>query len=457
MLTRLGYVVSKRDLRESLNDVRKELTVRADWDPDAGFGPPPPYFKVFRENEEKLCLPTHYGQTRFGKVAPNFVARTCPRLVFRGALKEALNQRSAVEAAKRAFADTGGGILSLPPGSGKTTITLYCACELKVKTLIIVHKEFLADQWLERIKQFVPAATVGRIQGPNVDVENKDIVIAMLQSLSQRCYPPEVFDGFGFMCIDEAHCICAPTFSKSLLRVNTPYRLAISATPFRKDGLSKVIEWFIGPLFFTTQSKARPQVVVDVLRYTSPKYQDAAPVNRQGRLCMPSMLTAIVDDRDRNEQISQHIQDFIRDGRKVLVLTDRRSHCEALLNICLDRGIDAGLYMGGMKQAVLQQNSECAVIIGTYSLSKEGLDIATLNTLVLATPKLDVVQAVGRIMREASDTGHSLHPLVLDVVDQWACFPRQFNTRKSFYSDRGFTVKNCTVSDPKQKSICDFL
>lgn len=457
MLTRIGYVVQKKDVAESLRDIRSDLTVRADYDPEAAFGPPPPLFRVFLENDAKLCLPTHYAQTRFGKRPHNFPVQTCPRLEFAGTLKESLHQESAVAAAKKTFSEIGGGIMSLPPGSGKTTIALYLACELKLKTLIVVHKEFLADQWLQRIRQFVPAATVGRIQGSNVDVDGRDIVIAMLQSLSQRSYPASAFEGLGFMCVDEAHCICAPTFSKSLLRVNTPYRLAISATPHRKDGLTKVIEWFIGPVFFAAQSGARPHVSVDVLRFECPEYQSPAPVNRQGRLCMPTMLTEVVGNDERNRQIVQRVQRYIQDKRKVLVLTDRRAHCEELLRLCLQCSLDAGLYMGGMKQESLQQNAECDVIIGTYSLSKEGLDIPTLNTLVLATPKLDVIQAVGRIMREASDTGHSRHPVILDVVDQWGCFPRQFSTRRKFYADSGFTLKNCASVDTTQQSICNFL
>lgn len=461
MLTRLGYVVHKKDLTPSqLLDIRGELTVQADWDKESGYGTAPPKFRVFLENENKLCLPSFYGLSLFGKPQDTLTPETRQSLRFRGALKEQLGQQVAVDAAKRAFADTGGGILSLPPGSGKTTITLYLACELKVKTLIVVHKQFLADQWLERINCFVPDAKVGRIQGATTDTDDKDIVIAMLQSLCQRQYPTETLAGFGFMCVDEAHCICAPTFSRALLRVNTPYKLAVSATPHRKDGLTKVIQWFIGPVFHSSTSKKRPHVTVEVLRHNCATYDDPPPINRQGRICMASMLNIITALPERDAQIIARLRSFVRSGRKVLVLTDRRHHCEVLMSGLSEHGVDVGLYMGGMKQTALQESALCDVIIGTYSLSKEGLDIPTLNTLVLASPKTDVIQAVGRIMREASDVGQCMPPMILDIVDMWACLPQQYQKRKAFYAESGFTVRDLKASpvlSRGQQSLCNFI
>jgi hypothetical protein len=98
-----------------------------------------------------------------------------------------------------------------------TTIALNLACRLGVRTLIIVHKEFLADQWRERIERFVPQARIGRIQGPIVDIEDKDIVLGMLQSLSMRDYPAHVFEGFGFVAIDE----CLP-YTQAVLTTDGP-------------------------------------------------------------------------------------------------------------------------------------------------------------------------------------------------------------------------------------------
>ena len=74
---------------------------------------------------------------------------------------------------------------------------------IKKKTLIIVHKEFLLNQWKERLEQFMPDAKIGRIQGPIIDIEGKDVVIGMLQSLSMKHYEQTMFLDFGFTILDE--------------------------------------------------------------------------------------------------------------------------------------------------------------------------------------------------------------------------------------------------------------
>ena len=100
----------------------------------------------------------------------------------------------------------------VPCGYGKTVIGLYLASKLGVKTLVVVHKEFLVNQWKERIKQFLPYARIGKIQGSKIFVEGYDIVIGMLQSISMKEYPESTFKDFGFVIYDECHHLGAETF-----------------------------------------------------------------------------------------------------------------------------------------------------------------------------------------------------------------------------------------------------
>ena len=97
--------------------------------------------------------------------------------------------------------DSGGGLLDVEPGKGKTVMALNIISKLKKKTLVIVHKSFLMNQWIERIEQFLPDARVGKIQGEHIDIDNKDIVLGMLQSLSSKKYDDTMYDSFGIMCI----------------------------------------------------------------------------------------------------------------------------------------------------------------------------------------------------------------------------------------------------------------
>ena len=151
------------------------------------------------------------------------------------------------------YNNIGGGLLEVDTGLGKTVIALNIISVLKKKTLIVVHKEFLMDQWIERINEFLPGTSVGKIQGKTMDIEGKDICIAMLQSLSMKDYDLTQFASFGFTIIDEVHHMGAEVFSQALLKVVTHYVLGLSATMERKDGLTKVFKMLIGNIIHTEQ------------------------------------------------------------------------------------------------------------------------------------------------------------------------------------------------------------
>lgn len=125
-----------------------------------------------------------------------------------------------------------GGVINMACAAGKTVMALYIACALDRRALVVVHKEFLLEQWLERIAQFVPAASVGRVQGAveGRDVVLRDVVLCMLQTLSGRAFAAGAFDGFGTVVVDECHHASAEVFSRGLHKVNFRYALGLSAT-----------------------------------------------------------------------------------------------------------------------------------------------------------------------------------------------------------------------------------
>ena len=132
-------------------------------------------------------------------------------------------------------------LLDVDPGKGKTVMGLYIISKLKKKTLVIVHKSFLLNQWIERIQQFLPNARVGRIQGQIIDIEDKDIVIGMLQSLSQKEYPDDLFDSFGLSVYDETHHLGAEVFSRCMMKSITNYTLRIIRNYAKKRWINKSI------------------------------------------------------------------------------------------------------------------------------------------------------------------------------------------------------------------------
>src|SRR6056300_903975 len=341
MLTRTGYLVTEGPIQE----IKKELTVRPQVNGDYGFPPPP--FKVFRTAKNGVCVPRFYGTAKVGQ--PKEDRRPQParsNAKFVGTLRDATHQNEALAAAIKA----GHGVLSLPCGYGKTTVPLAIACKLGYRTMIVVHKQFLADQWKERIQQFCPGATIGIVQQDKKETDC-DFVIAMLQSLSLKEYSFSDFDSVGTLIVDEAHHICAKVFSQSLFKMCPKHIFGLSATPERKDGLTKVLHWFMGPTFFAVERENQQQVEVFPIEYTCPRFQDPPPCTRFGKLSLATMITELTEDRARNIVILNLIKNIVKGTRQVLVLSDRRHHCEVLHQSFKKT---SGLYMGGMKEADLQ-------------------------------------------------------------------------------------------------------
>ena len=422
-LTRSGYIT------DDSNEVKKELTVRAVINTEFGFPPPP--FKVFRKAKSGLCVPRFYGEDKFGP--PKEDRRPEPVKIstkFNGKLRDETHQNDALAAALKA----GHGVLSLPCGFGKTTVSLAIACKLGYKTMIVVHKEFLANQWRERIQQFCPGASIGIVQQDKKETEC-DFVIAMLQSLSLKEYSFSDFDTIGTLIVDEAHHICAKVFSQSLFKMCPKHVFGLSATPTRKDGLTKVLHWFMGPTFFEVERKNQEQVEVFPIEYTCDRFHDPPPCTRFGKLSLATMITELTEDRQRNIVILQLIKDIVKTTRQVLVLSDRRHHCEVMHQSFKKT---SGLYMGGMKEADLAESSKKRIIFATFSQAHEGLDIPTLDTVILATPKSDIVQSIGRIMRETK--GKKNNPHIYDIFDQWSICHAMYKKRLKVYKQGGFHI-----------------
>tara|TARA_B000000475_G_scaffold176729_1_gene142210 strand:- start:1864 stop:3198 length:1335 start_codon:yes stop_codon:yes gene_type:complete len=424
MLTRSGYIVNNPP-----PELKKELTVRAIVNDDFGFPPPP--FKVFRPTKNGICVPRYYGISKLGE--PTEDKRPEPtrtRVKFHGTLRDATHQNAALAAA----IDAGHGVLSLPCGFGKTTVSLAIACKLGYRTMIIVHKEFLANQWEERIKQFCPGATIGRVQQNKKDVEC-DFVIAMLQSLSLKEYTFGDFDSIGTLIVDEAHHICAKVFSQSLFKMCPKHIFGLSATPNRKDGLTKVLHWFMGPTFFAVERENQQDVEVFPIEFECQRFRDPPPCTRFGKLSLSTMITELTENRERNSMLVGLISRIAKSTRQILVLSDRRQHC-MMLHQCFPKR--SGLYMGGMKEADLAESSTKKIIFATFSQAHEGLDIPSLDTVILATPKSDIVQSIGRIMRETK--GKKNNPNIYDIFDQWSVCHAMYNKRLRVYKQGGFKM-----------------
>ena len=328
----------------------------------------------------------------------------------------------------------------------------YFIGALRKKTLVIVHVQFLMSQWIERIKFALPDAKIGTIQGSTFDIEGKDIVIGMLQTLSMRDFDPTAFDSFGHVIIDECHHIPSRVFSKALSRITCPYMLGLSATPKRKDGLMKVAEFYIGGIVYSVKNAGKNVVKVEryILESSHEDYKREV-LNYMQKPQMPTMINNITDYFKRTEMIMNRVLEIAAENseRHILVLSDRKKHLEDMFNICHQRGFTSvGYYVGGMKKDDLKKSETKQIILATCMLVAEGFDIPTLNTLILTSPKSDIIQIIGRIDRKIHD---NIQPLIIDYVDNFSMFENQGRKRFAVYKKNKFDISDCHINIETKK------
>ena len=530
-----GYTILKNQISlEQQIKIKNDLTVKPYVGGTIGAANNAITFPVYRESDKKIYVPRYFGEEIFGKAKTIKITEGDDiGLVFQGQLRD--YQVPIVKKYLDHVKEGGGGLLELYCGAGKTDTTISIIGDLKKKTLIIVHKEFLMNQWIERILKYYPTARIGKIQGQVIDIDGKDIVIAMLQSLSMKDYPSTLFDSFGFTIIDEVHHISSQTVSNALFKIVTKYMLGLSATMNRKDGTTRVFKMFLGDVIFKGKRDEEHNAEVRAITY---KVNDddfnTTILDYRGNPQNSSMISKLCEYNRRTEFIIKTVCDFIKldnvDNKTIInhkLLMDSqvpncglcnknnnylvRNTCCDCVKYCLTciENIDlsmysqsnltekttkkvrtkcpncnkilkyeqnyienpyiksieqnhtiimahnlnilhymykkfvcknlasVGYYIGGMSEADLKISEKKQVIFASFSMCSEGLDIPTLNSQFLITPKSDIVQIVGRIMRAKHKFSH---PIIYDFIDTHDIFQRQWFKRKSYYKSQNYKI-----------------
>jgi len=318
------------------------------------------------------------------------------------------------------------GTLSAPTGSGKTVMALFMIAQRKQPTLIIVHTKELAFQWIERIETFlnIPSDQVGLIGSGQHRIGNK-ITVTLVQSL-YRC-AEEVAPSIGHLVVDECHRAPSRIFTEAVKAFDSQYMLGLSATPYRRDGLSKLIFWHLGDVHHEVQlhGLVAGGDILDVevvFRQTRFKpYYD--PVSEYSK-----MLTELVADDQRNRLIAADIADEVLNRQRpgvCLVLSDRKQHCHTLQMLLKHKyHVIADVLTGDLsmeqRNSIIEKinHNRVRVIIATGQLIGEGFDCAQLSTLFLSTPirfSGRLLQYLGRILRPNQGIDRAK---VYDYVDE---------------------------------------
>jgi superfamily II DNA or RNA helicase len=282
-----------------------------------------------------------------------------------------------------------------------------------------------------------------------------DCCIAMIQTLVQRDFAESDFRSFGLSIFDECHHLGAAHFSRALGKVQTKFMLGLSATPVRDDGLTKVFEWFIGkPVYWEKVREADPDVIVRKVAFDSddPVYSNE-PRDFRGEVALATLLTQILEYEPRNEKIDEIMAELVACAdRRILVLSDRKTHLERIEK-GLPKGTTVSYYIGGMKEEVRESGARTAqVLLGTYAMASEAMNIKTLNTMLMASPRRKIEQSTGRILR-VQKADRKVQPLIVDVVDSHGIYQGQWLKRRVYYKKCAYKMETEVVVKEDEEVI----
>ena len=316
------------------------------------------------------------------------------------------------------------GTLSAATGSGKTVMALKIIAERKQPALILVHTKELLNQWIDRIQTFlgIPKDKIGIIGGGKKTI-GKAITVATVQSL-YKC-ADKVSPHIGHLIVDECHRAPSRTFTEAVTAFDSKYMLGLSATPWRRDGLSKLIYWHIGDVIHEVDKadliKNGHVLQADVITRETDFETNLDPSNEYSK-----MLSELCKDQDRNWLIARDVVNEVNAGDGIcLVLSDRKAHCQILHYILESNynisGVEilTGSTSAKQRKDIIKRlnDGKVKVFIATGQLVGEGFDCKQLSTLFLTTPiRFDgrVIQYLGRVLRSAPGKSKAK---VYDYVD----------------------------------------
>jgi len=356
--------------------------------------------------------------------------------------------RSDQESAIAAMHPYDTGVLCAPTAFGKTVTAAALIARRGVNTLILVHRTELLKQWQERLQSFlcVGKDVVGTIGGGKARATGK-IDIAVIQSLSRQGETNELVEQYGHVIVDECHHLSAISFEALLKRVKAKYVLGLTATPFRRDGQTPIIFMQCGPIRHTALRPA-----------TAPHDLEVVPRIRSTRIDLPAdagiqdVFRQVAADAQRTAAIATEVIAALSLGRKILVLTERTEHLEAIEQALTNRVETVFTLHGRMSKkqrnlVISELDAMSAdvprVLLATGKLVGEGFDHPPLDTLILAMPiswKGTLQQYAGRLHREHVTKADVR---IIDFVDTGhPGLLRMWDRRQQGYRAMGYAMRD---------------
>ena len=446
VINRQGYVFQKKYASsELLALIKNELIVTPELSTDYKT---PESFKIYTEDETNFYFPRLWAIDNIDiepQIKFKYNKKGSTNFIFKGGLRN--HQIDIIESMINIYYDKethllkqfAGSIISVPTGFGKTVLAIYMMSFLKKKTIIFCHTSNLVNQWIERLEQYLGNYKIGIVKGNKIEIEGYDIVIAMIQTVmtNKKDYAT-LLKNFDFVIYDEVHHMACKVFSNIMRIIQTPYVLGLSATLNRPDKLEKVFKWSIGNVGYLMQGSLDYDIDIRVYKYHTEDNPKFKMLNNRftKRINMSQMMTNLTEIKSRNEMIVNIIEDIFIEtpNRQIVLISNRILHLE-LLKELLDKIFpeQVALYIGKMNSTELKNAETKKIILASYNLMQEGVDIKTLDCVILAMPQSRIIQSCGRILRRLKHD-YEYKPLIVDISDQLGIFNSMARKRMVEYN-----------------------
>ena len=316
-------------------------------------------------------------------------------------------------------------ILSLYTGAGKTITSIYIACKIKLPTLILVHRLVLMDQWKASIERVCDSPKIQIVKANQILDEECDFYLMNVSNVTKN--PREYYKSIGFMIADEMHVMGTKNMTDSFLHIQPRYSLGLSATPYRSDGMDKLLFSFFGEEKIY-RKLYRPHTVYRIKTNFAPEIER----QRNGKVNWNALIDKQVSNEDRNNIILKIIKHY--PDRTFLVLSKRVAQVEWLMEKMLSEGVSATSLVGVKKHF----NYDSKVLVATMQKAGVGFDHPKLDTLIIASDVEEYfIQYLGRVFRREDS-----QPIIFDLVDENNILKSHYYTRRKVYLDHGGTVIN---------------
>lgn len=341
-------------------------------------------------------------------------------------------QVPVLKEAIRSLNSTGSIVISAHVGFGKTPCGIFLACRTRHKTLIITKGLPLVKQWGEDILKFCPTARV-QVLKPKTEFDpDCDFFVINAQNVVK--FPSETWYDIGTVIVDEAHLIMAEVLARSLRYIYPRYMIALTATPYRPDGLNRLLDLYFGETKIIRKLN-HPHTAYKVSTGFVPEIEFTDNGGKK-RLKWDSVLKSQAESEARNDLIRRIITHF--SDRKFLVFVKRVSHGEYLYDILRYAGESVTRFLDTDEDF----DRSARILIGTTSKIGPGFNHPDLDALLMAT---DIegyfIQYMGRVFRRKD-----VHPLIFDLVDKNGLLIKHYKTREQVYLEHGGTVQTLDVS-----------